>query len=177
MKISLLNLLAAALMFFAVLSCAKEDRVNLMVQQEKSIESYAATFSQNRVEVSDFVWRVVLDEGSEEITAQQGDSLIFEYAAYLFSSGKGFLFSTNIRSIATAAGITQDENIFYPRRIRVGKGELLPGLDIGLQGVRKGERCYVIFSARKGFGPVQIGLVPKMSSLIYEVWVRDVKKN
>lgn len=175
------KLILISLLLFSVvslnLSCAKEDTENIMLQQETTIESYVKTFTEQRVEVYDKVWRVVMTEGLESVEAQNGDSVFFDFAAYVFSSGKGFLFSTNKRSIAEDAKMTQDVSLFRKWKVRLGSGELIAGLDEGLAGVRQGERCYVLFSSRKGFGPVQIGLVPKMSPLIYEVWITDVKKN
>jgi len=162
---------------FLVLSCAKDDREINLLQQETSIESYVKTFSEQRVEVYNKVWRVVLEEGAESAEAQKGDSVFFDYAAYIFSSGKGSLFSTNKRSIAESAKMTQDVSLFKKWKVLLGNGELITGLEEGLTGVKRGERCYVVFSSRKGFGPVQIGLVPKLSPLIYEVWITDVKKN
>ncbi|PKO96502.1 MAG: hypothetical protein CVU12_05010 [Bacteroidetes bacterium HGW-Bacteroidetes-7] len=175
------KLILTAVFVFSVislmLSCTKDDRENNMLQQETSIESYVKTFSEQRVQVYDKVWRVVMVEGTESVEAQKGDSVFFDYAAYIFNSGKGFLFSTNKRSIAEDAKMTQDVSLFNKWKVRLGNGELISGLDEGLEGVKRGERCYVVFSSRKGFGSVQIGLVPKMSPLIYEVWITDVKKN
>ncbi|HCV14906.1 MAG TPA: hypothetical protein DF637_01035 [Rikenellaceae bacterium] len=177
MKKLILNTLLVFAVTSLVLSCAKDDREINLLQQETSIESYVKTFSDKRVEVYNKVWRVVLEEGAESAEAQKGDSVFFDYAAYIFNSGKGFLFSTNKRSIAESAEMTQDVSLFKKWRVRLGSGELIAGLEEGLAGVKRGERCYVIFSSRKGFGPVQIGLVPKLSPLIYEVWITDVKKN
>jgi FKBP-type peptidyl-prolyl cis-trans isomerase len=168
---------ASVIIFLSLFSCSKDDRENTMIQQETSIEAYALTYDEDKVVAYDKVWRIVLNEGAGSLEAQRGDSVIFDYAGYIFSSGKGALFGTSKRDIATEAGLNQDVNLFGKKRVKLGEGSLIAGLDKGLAGVKAGEKCYVIFSARYGFGPVQIGLVPKMSPLIYEVWVADVKKN
>lgn len=148
-----------------------------MTEQEKLIEKYTSTLQSEEVVINDGVWRVVLEEGSGTYGAVAGDSVIFNYSAYIFSNGKGSVFDTNIKSVAKEAGLGMDQIFFQPRRKVVGEGELLPGLERGLLGVKKGEKCYLIFSSRHGFGNKQIGMVPKMSPLIYEVWIADVKQN
>lgn len=169
--------LIALLIFLVPLSCAKEEQLNLMSQQESAIDKFAETFADSRVVVEDGVWRVVMEEGSGTTEAVAGDSLRINYAAYIFSSGKGALYDTNVKSVANEAGLELDFDLLQPRWVIVGRGKLLSGMDRGLISVKKGERCYVIFSARHGFGNTQIGLVPKMSPLLIEVWVLDVKKN
>ncbi len=173
------NILLSGVLFIVIfaVSCAKQERDNIIIDQQKSIESYAATFTSGRVEKNGMVWRLVLNEGHGDINAQKGDSLYFLYAAYIFSSGKGPLIFTNILEIAKNNGFDVSNMSFDFYREVVGNGKLLQGLDKGLIGVKPGEKCYVIFTANDGFGPVQIGLIPKMSPLIYEVWVSDVKKN
>ncbi len=158
-------------------SCSKEETNNRTTEQEAQIETYVKTLSDARVEVSDGVWRVVLEEGSSNSVAASGDSVTFNYAAYIFSSGKGLLYDTNVKSIADEAGILRELTHLNPRRELLGKGRLLSGLDKGLISSKKGEKCYIIFSARHGFGNVQAGLVPKMSPLFIEVWMLEVKKN
>lgn len=157
-------------------SCAKEEQKTIMASQESEIEKYVKTLTGKRVEVNDGIWRVVIEEGTlEERSVKPGDSLWFDYAAYIFSSGKGTLFDTNIYEIAKLSGAQLDFDYLVTRREIVGKGKLIAGLDRGVVGAKKGERCYVIFSARHGFGNTQIGLVPKMSPIILEVWVKDIK--
>jgi len=158
-------------------SCMREELVNMVNEQESQIEKYVETLDDVEVAVDDGVWRVVMDGGSNNYSAVAGDSVSFNYSAYIFRSGKGSLFDTNIRSVAKEAKLDLDLSAFTPRKRRIGRGELIKGLDKGLLGVRKGDRCYIIFSSKYGYGNKQIGMIPKMSPLIYEVWILDVNKN
>ena len=148
-----------------------------MSQQESAIDKFVETFTDSRVVVEDGVWRVIMEEGVGTTEAAAGDSVRINYAAYIFNSGKGALYDTNVKSVANEAGLDMDFSVLQPKWVLVGRGKLLSGLDIGLISVKKGERCYIIFSSRHGFGNTQIGLVPKMSPLLIEVWIQDVKKN
>lgn len=169
------------LTFFSILviSCTQQDIDNTTTQQETQIEKYVQSLTIKNVVVNNGVWRVVIEQGNEGVGKEvsKGDSIVYNYAAYLFSSGKGLLYDTNVRDLAKALGTGHDYSYFIPRKGVVGKGMLLSGIDIGLIGAKEGERCYLIFSARHGFGNVQIGMIPKMSPLLIEVWVREVKKN
>ncbi len=119
---------------------------------------------------------MVLEEGAGD-TLASGDSLILEYAAYIFSSGKGSVFATNIPEIAVLAGIDISNSGMENYGIQLGKTSLLRGVELGLRGVRKGEHSYIVFSSRFGYGNKIVGIVPKYSPLIFEVWIKDVKKN
>lgn len=162
-----------------VLSCTQQDIDNETTQQETQIESYIKNLGAKNVVVNSGVWRAVMDQGKEGVEKQvsKGDSIEYNYAGYIFAAGKGYLYDTNVLDLAKTLGTNQDYSYFTPRKGVVGNGELISGLDIGLIGAKEGERCYVIFSARHGFGNVQTGMIPKMSPLLIEVWVRDVKKN
>ncbi len=164
---------------FIIASCTQQEIDNETTQQEIQIEKYVQTLQGKNVVVTNGVWRVVMDStmvGAEK-QVSKGDSIIYNYAIYHFSSGKGHLYDTNVWELAQTAGTGYDYNYFVPRSAVVGKGMLISGLDVGLIGANVGERCYIIFSARHGFGNVQIGMIPKMSPLLIEVWIREVKKN
>jgi len=174
-----ISFLIFTLFSILIVACTQQDIDITTTDQESQIETYVSNLGAEEVVVNDGVWRVVMDMGVEgaDMQVSKGDSLVYEYAAYLFSSGKGYLFDTNVLSLAEASGTGYDYSYYVPSKGVVGKGKLLSGLDIGLIGAKEGERCYVIFSARHGFGNVQIGMIPKMSPLLIEVWIREVKKN
>lgn len=164
-------------LFLVGTSCSKQEFNTMMVKQDSDIERYADTFADSLVTVTSGVWRITKEKGDGGVVAARGDSIVFNYKAHLFSSGPGHLFDTNISEDGIAAGFGHELHYYTPRKSVVGRGNLLDGLDRGLAGAAKGERLYVVFSARYGFGNVQTAMVPKNSPLIYEVWILDVKKN
>ncbi|MDD2584054.1 MAG: FKBP-type peptidyl-prolyl cis-trans isomerase [Bacteroidales bacterium] len=177
--IKLKNYWLIVLLSIVTVSCAQQDLDNITTQQETEIEEYVKDLGALEVVVNNGVWRAVMERGEEgeENKVAKGDSIVFNYAGYVFRSGKGNLYDTNVFSLAETLGTTQDYNYFVPREGIVGKGRLISGLDIGLIGAQVGERCYVIFSSRHGFGNIQTGMIPKMSPLLIEVWILAVKKN
>lgn len=175
---SLKNLILTTLVLLvsSLISCQKQEQEISVASQEKSIESFVTAQTSSRVAFNGGVYRVVLDEGAGD-TLALGDSLILEYAAYIFTSGKGPVFATNIPEIAALAGIDISNSGMENYGIQLGKTSLLSGVELGLRGVRKGEHSYIVFSSRFGYGNKIVGIVPKYSSLIFEVWIKDVKKN
>ena len=172
------NIAISVLLLISVLflSCQKQEQEISVASQEKSIESFVKSHTGKRVVLKGGVNRVVIEEGTGD-TLANGDSLILEYAAFIFSSGKGVIFDTNIPEIATVAGIDISNSGMANFGIELGTTSLLEGVELGLTGVRKGEHSYILFSSRFGYGNKVIGIVPKYSPLIFEVWVKDVKKN
>ena len=53
---------------------------------------------------------------------------------------------------------------------------MISGLVNGLYGVRQGEHCILLFSARYGFYDSYVYNIPKLSALAYEIWVDRVIK-
>lgn len=172
------NLILTTLVVFAsfLISCQKQEQEISVASQEKSIESFVNSQTSSRIAFNGGVNRVVLEEGAGD-TLALGDSLILEYAAYIFNSGKGSVFATNIPEIAALAGIDISNSGMEDYGIELGKTTLLNGVELGLRGVKSGEHCYIVFSSRFGYGNKIVGIVPKYSPLIFEVWIKEVKKN
>lgn len=157
----------AALAFAALcISCEKQDRENTYISQDKSIDSYITGLCGNgeyRVVHTNSSNRVVIKEGAALDSLERGDSLYFYYSGYMFSYGKGEQFATNVEGDV--------------KKIKYGSDKLISGLQSGLMGVREGEFCYIIFSAKYGFGNTIVFNLPKLTPLFYEITVDKVVKN
>lgn len=162
-----------AIMFLA-LSCTKEDRNNTIVNQEESIDRYISSLDGVRVVRNGGSNRIVYTEGTGADSLAVGDSVKFYYAGYVFSNGKGSLFATNNPQIAQEKDFPLSGDI--EERILDG-GNFISGLTNGLAGVRAGEKCDIVFSAKYGFGNTVVYNVPKLTPLIFEVWVEGIVKN
>ena len=117
---------------------------------------------------------MVYTEGNGRDTLALGDSVRFFYAGYVFSNGKGTLFATNDTIVANKNDFNLDGGV--EGKILSSK-DMLAGLANGLVGARAGEKCDVVFSAKYGYDNDVVYNVPKMSPLIFEVWIEDVVKN
>ena len=158
----------------AVLSCTKEDRENTIISQEESIDKYISSLQNVRIARNGGSNRIVYTEGTSEEVLAAGDSIKFYYAGYIFTGNKGSLFATNNPEVAEAAGFPVQGGIF---KCILDNSSLIPGLAQGLEGARAGERCDIVFSAKYGFNNTVVYNVPKLSPLIFEVWVEDIVKN
>ena len=168
------RIVIAIFALLAMVSCTKEDRNNTIVNQEESIDRYISSLTDVRVARNGGSNRIVYTEGSGSETAAAGDSIKFYYAGYIFSNGKGQLFATNNQQVASERGFPLEEGI---KKCILSKGNLVAGLAEGLIGVKAGEKCDVVFSAKYGYDNTVVYNVPKMSPLIFEVWVEEIVKN
>ena len=170
MKRILLGIFAA----LALLSCTKEDRESTIINQEESIDKYISSLQDVRVERNGGSNRIVYTEGTSEEILTIGDSIKFYYAGYIFTGGKGQLFATNNPEVAQATGFPVQEEI---RKCILNNSNMVQGLAQGLVGAKAGEKCDVVFSAKYGFNNTVVYNVPKLSPLIFEVWVEEIVKN
>ena len=158
---------------FFLSACTKEDRNNTIVNQEERIDRYITSLSNVRVARNGGSNRIVYTEGQGE-EAAAGDLIKFYYAGYIFNGGKGTLFATNNPEVAQANSFPVSSGAV---ECVLGSGSLVRGLDAGLVGVKAGEKCDVVFSAKYGYNNTVVYNVPKMTPLIFEVWVEDIVKN
>lgn len=155
-------------------SCTKEDRNNTIVNQEESIDRYISSLDGVRIVRNGGSNRIVHTEGTGIDSLAVGDSVKFYYAGYVFSNGKGTLFATNNPEIAKEKDFPLAGGI--EERI-LDEGSLISGLANGLAGVKAGERCDIVFSAKYGFGNTVVYNVPKLTPLFFEVWIEGIVKN
>ncbi len=166
--------IAALLVVCLACSCDKEDRKNTYADQEALIDNYISSLSTDySVTINSGVARVTLQESTSGKTLTQGDSMYFHYSGYVFSSGKGELFSTNDTEVAEMYGFVTDGK---PFGIKYGSSALIEGLNKGFEGVGEGEHCYIVFSSRYGYGNHIMGTIPKLTPLFFEIKVDKIVK-
>lgn len=142
-------------------ACESEVR-EANINQNKYIDDYVTKYYSDREIVRyEGVVRVVLDDSQAGSTViEPGDS------AYLFLAGYTFGQS------GPDSQFTLDSAM-----VRVGKGDLITGLDRGLTGARVGEESLVFFPAQLGYGKQGVGLVPENTALMFDLFVARIKKN
>lgn len=155
-------------------ACTKQDRENTIIDQEKSIDNYLASLDKDVIIVRNGGSSRVVVTAGEGPLIEAGDSVIFRYAGYIFSNGKGTLFVTNDTETAEKNDFITDGK--SEKKIAGGK-DLLPGLSAGMIGASQGEVCNIIFSAKYGYGNTVVYNVPKLSPLFFEIWIERVVKN
>ena len=179
MKRTIYILLAACI---ALASCTKESRELLYANQESKIEAFVQNQQKTdpdiRVEHNGGATRVVIVEGEGvELTARGKATVLF--AGYNFTSGSvsnSTLFATNNADFASSAKwALSDSAVFQPLELDLTDKDLLPGLRSGLEGVKEGEECYILFSGKHAFGKSKIGTIPANSPLAFRIWVQSVE--
>lgn len=188
------HILVSAFLVTASIGCATENRNLTYAKQEESIDKYiSSNFSDeskyiisrcngsNRITVipqpEDPQDPQAASAASQTDTVRANSTVTFDYAAYILESTfpPRTLFSTSIEEIAQAAGLWGDDTTFTPVTVNVKTGDLLEGLRRALPGAAQDEECYILFSGKYGFGYLDINKVPKMSPLIYHIWIRKIE--
>lgn len=163
-------------------SCTKQSLETLYSSQESAIDSYIESLlEQNPDTEIEIVYnngsnRAVLVQG-DGTEAGQGSTVTVSYAAYIFSRGisSSNLIATNDEAIATEAGWTVTEPDYTPVSINLSDKDLIDGLKNGLQGVKPGEECIILFSGKHGYGKKKHGSIPANSALAYHINVLSVE--
>ncbi len=159
-------------------ACKKEERALMFANQETKIESFVnkclADTTAVRVEYNGGAVRLVLTEGKDVDLNSRG-TVTFLYAGYDFTSGSinnANMFVTNNPDLTWNVS---DSTVFQPVRVNMAEGVLMEGLQKGLQGVRAGEECYIVFSGKYGLGKQRLGTIPANAPLAFHLWIQTVE--
>lgn len=178
MRPTLLYMFLLTLSLAAAVSC-NEERELTIADQEAAIDAYITqNYSEYPVVRRNGSNRIDLDTAAVEAidTLVFGDTLHFYYAGYVFTSAPSALFATNSESVAEANSFTVTDPDFSVEEVVFTEDCLVNGLVNGLYGVREGGHYIILFSAKYGFYNSYVYNIPKMSALIYEIWVERVIK-
>lgn len=163
---------------FSVLFSCSSDREATITSQESSIDSYITShFRDSTVIRNNGSNRVVISRDLTKDSLSFGDSLHFYYAGYVFTSSPSSLFATNVESVAKASSFVLTDQDFSVKKILFTESSMISGLVYGLQNVREGEHCVLLFSSRYAFYNSKVYNIPKLSALAYEIWVDKIIKN
>lgn len=166
-------------------SCIKEQLEATYNKQEDQIDQY---ITKNMVVKNDKggtdTLRVVRNNGANRLILKEGigDGLAadgyvsFYYAGYTFSGGVSAsnMFTTNRAATAEESGWNSEDIEDEIYEVSMQDAEFIEGLRKGLLGVKAGEECEILFSAKYGFGNKSLGIIPAKTALLYRIWVVGV---
>lgn len=179
---SVLKAFAAAMISAAASGCTKQSLETTYSNQENRIDSFITS----QLEANE-TYSVIHNNGSNRLIIsggsgselKQGGTVSFYYAGYIFSGSSispSNLFATNNEAAANEAGWSLTDPDYSIKTVRLSEDELLKGLYYGLEGVRAGEECLILFSGKYGFGNRHVGTIPANSALAYHIWVESVSE-
>lgn len=177
-------LVISLLLAVTLCACSKQAQATYDKQEttiESLVESLLKTDEGATVEYLDGVVRIrfsVSTSSESDPALEEGGSVSMWYGGFTVTSAslsKSNLFATNLQDLATECGWSgADESMFQVETVTVGKGELVPGLEKGLIGVKKGDQYLIVFSGKYGWGGHPRGTIPARSALAYQIWVTDI---
>ena len=194
------KILLGAFLCLCVGSCVKEKLEVTYKKQESQIDSYLSknntakrdsTIINEDGTTRDTSWtdtlRIVYNAGSARLVKKEGSgdgltangAVSFYYAGYIFkgSISAANLFATNHQATAESSNFKLTDPDYSLFEVNMGDTEMLEGLRNGLIGVRSGEECEIVFSAKYGYGNKTFGIIPVNSALLYKIWVVGVSND
>lgn len=173
---------ATAVTAACLFSCTKQNREMMYSSQEAKIESFINGQTNSnpsyRVEYNAGSVRLVINEGQGVELNSRGKADIL-FAGYDFTNGSmnnSCMFATNNIDFALSSGWDiSDSTVFTPLTIDLTDNGVIDGLRFGLEGVKEGEECYILFSGKYAFGKNSNGTIPANSPLAFRIWVRNVE--
>ncbi len=174
--------IVVAIMVWGLSACSKDT--SDVDDQRLSIESYLSRQGWT-IDYLGGVYRYVLNRdrhGYEEaVQAESGDSVIFNYAVYQFSSsstgGVGTLIYTNNPEIQSEQeGLDPTYWAKEPLGVELGRTPLISGLELGLTGVRQGDTLQLFMSSDKGYGDKAFGTIEANTPLVWNLGIKEVIK-
>ena len=137
--------------------CENELANKAVTQDEKITSFLESEYADVPVIYNKGVNRIVLQEGDSTLFAAPGDLVSFEYDAHKFTTSIGTSFATG-------------ETSCY-----LGRGELIDGLEYGIEGMCPGEKAYIIFSCKYGYKETVAG-IGRDEALVFEVVMNDISR-
>ena len=144
--------------FLVLLLCSCESQLaNTAITQDEKITSFIESkYADTPVIFNEGVNRIVLEEGDSTHCAAPGDLVNFSYVGYLFNGSIGGAF-------------TSGDAIHI-----LGQGEMIEGLELGIEGMCPGEKSYIVFSCKYGYNKTVAG-IGRDQALLFEVLMNDIK--
>ena len=165
------------LLIFSIftVSCMKSQLEVTYNKQEEQIDKYISQKDTLAIVRNSGANRIIIKQGEGEGLAKDG-YVSFYYAGYAFngSVSASNLFTTNRIATAQEANWNIEDIDVELYEISLKDAELIPGLKYGLKGVKPGEECEILFSAKYGFGNKALGIIPAKTALLYKIWVVGV---
>ena len=201
MKIKPEHILFVLLLCIVASSCVKEKLETVYKKQETQIDSYLSknntakrdsTIVYEDGTTKDTTWtenlEIVYNGGAARLIKKKGTgpklsengAVSFYYAGYVFKSGSvsaSNLFATNHQTTAETSNFKVTDPDYSLFEVDMAETELLEGLRDGLEGVRAGEECEILFTAKYGYGNRTFGIIPVNSALLYRIWVVGVSND
>ena len=199
------GLLYTAIVIATLAMCGCNDNVDMLTTQKDNIVKYltssrrlVAEEDRNNViqenppfytAVSQSTFRHITNfyaEGREEWSLiEEGDIVDISFNAYVFAGSEPNLSSLYWSNIpATISAVEASNNHPYdnlvwseePLIVRLGKGEVLRGLDEALVGCRDQDSVQVYMTSEAAYGKHVLGTVPKHSSVAWYIKILNVTK-
>jgi len=163
MKEFKMNIIVSFIIFLAVIIILVFVTINN--KEEFLASQNLKTEQQNmqNIKQNEGVKITILKEGSGDVV-KTGDSVVMNYTGKLTD---GSIFDSNT---------DQKFGHVVPLEFTVGGGRVIEGWDIGIVGMKVGEKRMLEIAPEFAYGENKVGPIPSNSTLIFEVELLEIKK-
>lgn len=128
------------------------------------------------------IYRITPWPGNSSQRVAAGDRVTIEYYGFVFSSGAelgmGGLFATNNRAAAIEAGLVEDVRVLPPEdlTIRQGAGEILRGIDLGLERAGLRDTILLYLTSDLTYGDKEVGFIAAGTPTVFMVAIKGINE-
>ena len=155
--------MVALIALVMVFACSKEEVKLRYSRQEQNIESFVNSTLKSvdtaYVVYNKGVTRLVVVPGDGDSLSVNG-TVSFHYAGYVLSGtsvNASDMFATNSEEVAKGSGWTlSDDSVFEAKTVKLSESGFVKGLKYGLEGVKAGQECYILFFRKIWFRQTRV---------------------
>jgi FKBP-type peptidyl-prolyl cis-trans isomerase len=118
---------------------------------------------------ADGVYVIVEKQGTGAVAAN-GKNVSVNYTGRLLD---GKVFDTSLESVAKENGLPARPS-YEPLPFTVGAGQMIPGFDKGVEGMKVGTKARLILPSKMAYGSRNTETIPGFSTLIFDIEVMSV---
>ncbi len=175
MKVGRLLIVASAIaLSIGMVACGGEEE-ELLTKQQEAIEKYLDGKGLEYT-IEGGAYKVIAAPGDESgVRAERGDSLAFNYAAYIFTTSPNGLYATSWAHLVEGQeGLNTQYWDFSPAHIKLGESPIIKGVENALENCCIGDSLHIFMTSELGYGAEEVGSVNKNNALMFIVKVENI---
>ncbi len=175
MKIGRIHIVVAAIVLAIGMAACGGEEEELLTKQQEAIEKYLDSKGLEYT-IEGGAYKVIVAAGATDgVRAQRGDSLTFNYAAYVFTNSPNGLYATSWAHLVEGQKDLNTEYWdFSPARIKLGESPIIKGVENALENCCVGDSLQIFMPSELGYGAEEMGSVTKNTALMFIVKIENI---
>ena len=149
----------------------EEDQIKGEAEEAMRLEAY---MKDNRITAkpnADGIYTIATTAG-RGATVATGKTVVLNYTGS-FLDGK--VFDTSLEDVAKEHDVFNAMRTYEPLSFLIGSGQMIPGIELGVTGLRVGTKARLIIPSNMAYGGRPDPTIPAFSTLVFDVEILEVK--